>query len=102
MGCGSSKEVALAAFTHPQLSVTNRQEKTRDDMIVPQRPLKESPKLTINVFELVKTVGKGSFRHGLRQPHQPLGLHEGKREDVRNEGGKQAARDRGKQTTPPM
>lgn len=61
MGCGSSKEVALAPLAHPQLPVTNREEKTRDAMIVPQRPLEESPKLTINDFELMKTVGKGSF-----------------------------------------
>ena len=41
--------------------MTNREEKTRDAMIVPQRPLEESPKLTINDFELMKTAGKGSF-----------------------------------------
>ena len=32
-----------------------------EEVVAPQTALKESPKLTVNDFELLKTIGKGSF-----------------------------------------
>lgn len=32
-----------------------------DEKILPQKPMEENKKLTINDFELLKTVGQGSF-----------------------------------------
>ena len=36
-------------------------ESKADETILPQKPMEENKKLTINDFELLKTVGQGSF-----------------------------------------
>ena len=32
-----------------------------EESVVPQQPMRETPKMTKNDFELLKTIGKGSF-----------------------------------------
>ncbi|KAK8826808.1 protein kinase 2 [Blastocystis sp. ATCC 50177/Nand II] len=51
MGCSSSK----------QLPTVETVESKADETILPQKPMEENKKLTINDFELLKTVGQGSF-----------------------------------------
>ncbi|KAK8825058.1 protein kinase 2 [Blastocystis sp. ATCC 50177/Nand II] len=50
MGCSSSKPV-----------IEEKAEEPVEEVISAPQPLKENPKLTVNDFELLKTIGKGSF-----------------------------------------
>lgn len=61
MGCASSKEVGFIGFAHLQLPVvTGGEDLVAPDVVVAQ-PMKENTKLTISDFELLKTIGQGSF-----------------------------------------
>lgn len=54
-----------------------------EEVISAPQPLKENPKMTVNDFELLKTIGKGSFAKVLEVRvsgvvHE-IGAHEGNR-----------------------
>lgn len=62
MGCASSKEVKCILISdQEQLPVVEKQQEERKEDILPQQPLQENKKLTISDFELLKTIGQGSF-----------------------------------------
>ena len=44
-----------------QLPVVEKVEESKDAVVIPQQPLQENKKLTIADFELLKTIGQGSF-----------------------------------------
>ena len=61
-----------------------------EEAVIPQEPLKENKKLTISDFELLKTVGQGSFGKVFQVAfcifELELGPYEGKWEDLCYEG----------------
>ena len=62
MGCASSKEVIYVSVPiYEQLPVVEKQQEERKEDILPQQPLQENKKLAISDFELLKTIGQGSF-----------------------------------------
>ena len=64
-----------------------------EEVISAPQPLKENPKLTVNDFELLKTIGKGSFGKvfEVRFPggNHGIGAHEGDGQYIRDEGDEQ-------------
>ena len=48
-------------FTQLYPDAAEKEEVVTEEVVAPQTALKESPKLTVNDFELLKTIGKGSF-----------------------------------------
>ena len=78
---------------HFQPVVTEKEEANGEDVIAPRVAMKESPKMTVNDFELLKTIGKGSFGKVFEVPslYESLrvGTHEGDRKDLRHEGNEQ-------------
>lgn len=79
--------------SHSQPVVTEKEEANGEDVMAPRVALKESPKMTVNDFELLKTIGKGSFGKVFEVPSrldaQCVGAHEGDGQDLRHEGNEQ-------------